>query len=89
MTENAEGTGRPEDPQHEWNLVELEAALLSTNAHLTSAAERLEDVPPEAFSDPEDRWRVGRLIARAGAIVAGELECLRASSAEHPTESQE
>jgi hypothetical protein len=54
------------------------AALDVVNSHLIGCVDALEDVPPEAFANPEDRYRLGELIARAGGIVAAaELELAR------------
>jgi hypothetical protein len=56
----------------------LESALSEANINLTRALETLEDVPPEAFANPQDRYSLGELIARAGGIVAtAELELAR------------
>ncbi len=54
------------------------AALDVVNSHLSGCVDALEDVPPEAFANPEDRYRLGELIARAGGVVAAaELELAR------------
>jgi hypothetical protein len=51
---------------------EVKLALNEVNINLTRALDALEDVPPEAFANPEDRYRLGDLIVRAGGIVASE-----------------
>jgi hypothetical protein len=50
----------------------LKASLSEVNINLASALEVLEDVPTEAFANPEDRYSLVELIARAGGIVASE-----------------
>jgi hypothetical protein len=55
------------------NDVAKSAALSEVSVHLTRALEVLEDVPPESFADPEDRFRVQELIARAGGVAVSEL----------------
>jgi hypothetical protein len=56
---------------------EVKRALSEVNRSLTHCLEALEDVPPEAFANPEDRYSLGELIARAGGIVAASLELAR------------
>ena len=51
----------------------VKLALDEVNINLTRVLETLEDVPPEAFANPQDRYSLGELIARAGGIVASEL----------------
>lgn len=40
------------------------------NGTLTRTADLLDDVPTGAFEKPEDRFRLGELVAKAGQIVA-------------------
>jgi hypothetical protein len=47
--------------------------LREVNVHLSCALQDLEEVPPSAFEDPEDRYSLQELIARAGGIVSSEL----------------
>jgi hypothetical protein len=47
-------------------------ALSEVNGCLSHAIDVLESVPPAAFADPEERFRLQRLIAQAGGIVATE-----------------
>jgi hypothetical protein len=47
--------------------------LRETNVHLTRALESLEEVPAGVFADPQDRYSLQELIARAGGIVNSEL----------------
>jgi hypothetical protein len=47
-------------------------ALDEANVHLTRALDALEEVPPGVFANPQDRYSLGELIARAGGIVASE-----------------
>ncbi len=47
-------------------------SLEEVNINLTRALEVLEDVPDEAFTHLQDRFRLQELIAQAGGIVASE-----------------
>ena len=47
-------------------------ALSEVSTNLTRVLGRLEDVSDEAFTRPEDRFRLVELIAQAGQIVASE-----------------
>lgn len=47
-------------------------ALGRINSDLSSASDRLMDVPVEAFADEEDYWRAVRAIAEAGGLVVRE-----------------
>jgi hypothetical protein len=48
------------------------SALSEVNGYLSHALDRLESVPAEAFENPEERFRLQELIAKAGQIVAAE-----------------
>jgi len=46
--------------------------LTEINVGLSGARERLGDLDPEAFADPEAYWRAAQAISLAGSIVSGE-----------------